>query len=180
MIFTETKLKGAFIIELEIKEDDRGFFSRTFCEKEFQLHGLNPHLAQINKVSNLKKGTLRGMHFQRPPHQEDKIVNCTQGAIFDAIIDLRKNSATYRQFFGIELTANNNKMLYSPKDFAHGYVTLEDNTSITYLMSQCHAPEFAGGIRFDDPSFKIKWPSQVEIKVIHEKDRNWPDFRHNF
>lgn len=177
MIFKETKLKGAFVIEPEKKEDQRGFFARTFCEKEFRMHGLNPHVAQMSMASNLKKGTFRGMHFQRSPQEENKVVRCTRGAVYDVIIDLRKNSKTYRQSFGVRLSADNYKMLYIPKNFAHGYVTLEDNTELIYLMTQCYKPGSERGIRFDDPPFQLKWPKGVKIKMVSDKDKSWPDFR---
>lgn len=177
MIFKETKLKGAYVIEMEKKEDGRGFFARSFCEKEFQFHGLNPHIAQVSIASNPKKSTFRGMHFQRPPQQEDKLVRCTRGAVHDVIVDLRKNSPTYRSYFGIDLTADNHKMIYIPKEFAHGYVTLEDHTELIYLMSQCYEPGADEGIRFNDPGFQIKWPEQASLKVISEKDKNWPDYK---
>jgi len=176
MIFKETKLKGAYVINPEKKEDERGFFARSFCKKEFELHGLNPHIAQVSMASNLKGATFRGMHFQRPPQQEDKVVRCTRGAVYDVIIDLRKNSPTYRSSFGIELTADNHKMIYIPKDFAHGYVTLEDHTELIYFMSRCYEPGAEDGVRFDDPAFKVEWPLRSIMKVISEKDRNWPDY----
>jgi len=177
MIFKETKLKGAYVIEFEKKEDDRGFFARTFCEKEFQLHGLTPRIAQMSMASNLKKGTMRGMHFQRPPLQENKIVCCTRGAVYDCILDLRRKSATYGQSWVGELSADNHRMIYIPKDFAHGYITLEDKTELIYWMSQCHVPSAEEGIRFDDAGFKIEWPANLAVEVISEKDKNWPDYR---
>src|SRR5262245_50224862 len=136
MIFTETKLPGAFLLELEKRADDRGFFARSWCQREFRRHGLNPHLAQCNISFNRQKGTLRGMHFQAAPHAEAKLVRVTRGAIFDVIIDLRPKSPTYKRHLSVELAADNHRMLYVPEGFAHGFVTLEDNTEIFYQMSE--------------------------------------------
>lgn len=174
MIFTETKLKGAFIIELEKLEDERGFFARTYDRKEFASRDLNPNLAQFNVSFNKKKGTLRGMHYQAAPHEEAKLVRCTRGAMYDAIIDLRPGSPTFRQWISVELTSENHRMLYVPKGFAHGFQTLEDDTEVFYQMSEFFHPESGSGVRFDDPAFGIEWP--LEEKVISEKDRRYPDF----
>jgi len=179
LIIKETELKGAYVIDLEKKEDLRGFFARFFCEREFEQYGLEPHIAQMSMALNLKKGTFRGIHFQRPPQQENKIVRCTRGAVYDVIIDLRKNSATYRQSFGVELTADNYRMIYIPKDFGHGYVTLEDDTELMYSMSQCYTPGAEDGIRFNDPGFLIKWPADISIKIVSERDKSWPDYCHD-
>jgi len=176
MLFTETKLKGAFVIELEKKEDRRGFFARSFCSKAFEMQGLNPVVAQGNITCNVERGTLRGMHFQTSPYQEEKTVRCVAGSIFDVIVDLRPDSATYKQSFGVELSANNDKMLYIPKDFAHGYLTLADGVKLIYSMSQFHRPEFENGIRYDDPVFAIQWPQDQKVTVISERDQNWPDY----
>ena len=173
MIFRETKLPGAFVIELEKREDDRGFFARTFCREEFSAHGLNPAVAQCNVSFNKRKGTLRGMHYQAPPFAEAKLVRCTSGAIFDVIIDLRESSATFRQHFAVELCAAG-KMLYIPEGFAHGFQTLLDDTEVFYQMSQPYAPECARGVRWNDPAFGIEWPSAE--RTILERDRNYPDF----
>ena len=172
MIFTETKLKGAFIIDIESIEDERGFFARSWCREEFEAQGLNPQLAQCNISFNKKKGTLRGMHYQKPPHEEVKLVRCTMGAIFDVIIDMRSDSHTYKQWVGETLAAKNRKMLYIPKGFAHGFVTLEDDTEVFYQMSTLFHPESVAGVRWDDPAFKIIWP-KVKTYIISDKDRNY-------
>ncbi|MCF6147978.1 MAG: dTDP-4-dehydrorhamnose 3,5-epimerase [Candidatus Kuenenia sp.] len=178
MIFTETKLKGAFIIEPERLEDERGFFARTWCKREFKKQGLNPELVQCNISFNKKKGTLRGMHYQEAPHEEAKLVRCTMGAIYDVIIDIRPDSQTYKKWFSVELTVENRKMLYIPEGFAHGFLTLEDNTEVFYQMSEFYAPEHAKGIKWNDPAFNIHWP--IEISIISDKDKsydNWNDKR---
>jgi len=175
MIFTETTLKGAFVIELEKHEDERGFFARTFCRKEFEAHGLNPNLVQCNISFNKKKGTLRGMHYQVEPHQEAKIVTCIRGAIYDVIIDLRPDSPTYCQWFAMELSAKNYKMLYVPEGFAHGFQTLEDNAVVFYQMSEFYHPECVRGVRWDDSAFGIRWP--LSNRVVSKRDLSYPDFR---
>lgn len=175
MIFTETKLKGAFIIEVEKKEDERGFFGRSWCAKEMEDHGLNVNIRQANISFNKTKGTLRGMHYQIAPHQEAKLVRCSGGSIYDVIIDLRKDSATFKHWIGVELTQENYKMLYVPEDFAHGFITLEDNCEISYLMSEFYVPGAAATIRWNDPLFKIEWP--LEPAVMSEKDRTQADFK---
>lgn len=175
MIFTKTPLEGAFTIEVEKREDDRGFFARTFCANEFEQHGLVNRIVQTNMSRTLKKGTVRGMHYQIPPYQETKLVRCTQGAIFDVIIDLRKESPTYKQWFGVELSAENYKMLFVPRDFAHGFVTLTDNVEVTYEVSEFYTPNSESGIRFNDPEINIQWP--VEVTDTSEKDANWPDYK---
>jgi len=176
MKFTETKLKGAFVVEIEKLADDRGFFARSWCEKEFEAQGLTSRVMQTNVSFNHKKATLRGMHYQIAPYQESKLVRCTCGAIYDVIIDLRPDSATYKQWTGVELTADNYTMFFVPEDFAHGFITLMDDTEITYQVSQFYTPGSEKGIRFNDPAFNIQWP--LEVKVISNKDRNWPDFEH--
>ena len=175
MKFIETKLKGAYIIEIEPIEDERGFFARSFCQKEFEEHGLNPRIIQCNISFNKKKGTIRGMHYQVAPYQEAKIVSCTNGAIYDVIIDLRKKSLTYCQWFAVELSAEAYKMLYIPEGFAHGFQTLEDNTAVFYQMSEFYHPECARGVRWNDPAFGIKWPLSVKIKS--KKDLSYKDFK---
>lgn len=175
MIFQETKLKGAFIIEVERIEDERGFFARAWCRNEFRPRGLESQLAQSNISFNWKKGTLRGMHFQVAPHEEVKLVRCTRGAIYDVIIDLRPNSPTYKQWIGVELTATNHRMLYVPKGFAHGYQTLENDSEVFYQASEFYAPECERGIRWNDPAFGIDWPD-AETRVISSKDAHWPDY----
>lgn len=175
MIFIETKLKGAFIIEIEKLEDERGFFGRSWCKNEMKEHGINVNILQANISFNKWKGTLRGMHYQVAPHQEAKLVRCSRGNIYDVIIDLRKDSPTFKQWIGVELTQDNYKMLYVPEDFAHGFITLEDNCEISYLMSEFYVPGAGATIRWNDPLFQIEWPS--EPVVISEKDKNQPDFK---
>jgi dTDP-4-dehydrorhamnose 3,5-epimerase len=174
VIFRETTLAGAFVIEPEKREDERGFFARTFCRQEFLAHGLNPEIAQCNVSFNKRKGTLRGMHYQAPPFAEAKLVRCTAGAIFDVIIDLRKSSETFGRHFAVELCASSGKMLYIPEGFAHGFQTLLDDTEVFYQMSQPYAPQCARGVRWNDPFFGIEWPSAE--RTIVERDRNYQDF----
>ena len=175
MIFTETKLKGAFIIEPEKFEDQRGFFARVWCQKEFEAHGLSPSVAQIKNSFNKKRGAIRGLHYQTEPYEEAKLIRCTKGAIYDVIIDLRPDSTTYLEWIGVELTADNRKMLYVPENFAHGYQSLTDNTEIFYPVSQFYSPESAQGVRWNDPTIGIEWP-ETDNLVISELDKNWPDF----
>ena len=174
MIFTETKLAGAFVIELERHTDKRGFFARTFCQQEFEAHGLNAHVVQCNVSFNKRKGTLRGMHYQAAPFAEAKLVRCTSGSIYDVIIDLRPSSATFKQYFGVELSAENRRTLYIPEDFAHGFQTLQDDTEVFYQMAQRYSAEHARGVRWNDPAFGIEWPEGE--RVIIERDQNYPDF----
>lgn len=174
MIFHKTPLQDAYIIEIQPIEDERGFFARAWCQQEFVTQGLNPHLVQCNVAYNHRQGTLRGMHFQNAPHAEVKLVRCTMGALYDVIIDLRPVSPTYKQHFGVELTAQNHKMFYVPEGFAHGYITLTDNTEVFYQVTQFYAPAAAGGVRWNDPAFGITWPTAVQ--VISERDANYPDF----
>ena len=175
MKFTETKLKGAYVIEVEPIADERGFFARSWCQKEFAEHGLNPNLVQCNISFNLKKGTLRGMHYQAEPHGEAKLVRCIKGGIYDVIIDLRPDSLTFQEWFGIELNSENRKMIYIPEGMAHGCQTLADNTEVFYQMSEFYYSELARGVRWDDASFRIDWP-EISQRVISEKDRNFSDF----
>lgn len=174
MKFTETRLKDAFIIDLDKFEDDRGFFARSWCKKEIDEHGLNSNVVQVNVSNNRKKGTLRGMHYQVSPYEETKLIRCTKGALYDVIIDLRPDSETYKQWIGVELTAGNYKSLYVPEGFGHGFQTLEDDTEATYQVTEFYTPGAEAGIRYNDPQFAIDWP--MEIAVISDKDRNWPDF----
>lgn len=174
MIFTETNLKGAFIIDVKRLEDERGFFGRSWCKNEMEEHGLNANVVQANVSFNHKKGTLRGMHFQFSPYQETKLIRCTKGAIFDVIVDLRKDSPTYKQWIGVELTEDNFRMLFVPEDFAHGFITLYDNTAVTYQVTQFYTPGAEGGIRWDDPAIGIQWP--IPIEVISAKDKNHPNY----
>lgn len=175
MLFNETKLKGSFLVEPECLEDDRGFFARAWCKKEFEANGLSTHLVQCNISFNRKRGTLRGMHYQKPPYAETKLVRCTNGAIFDVIIDLRPESPTFLEWIGVELTANSHKMLYVPEEFAHGYQTLTENTEIFYQVSQYYSQGSEGGIRWDDPIFGIEWP-EIENPTVSEKDKSWSDY----
>ena len=174
MIFIETKLKGAFIIEPERLEDGRGFFARTWCEDEFTKRGLNPRLAQCSLSFNHKRGTLRGMHYQIAPREEAKLVRCTKGAIYDVIIDLSPDSPTFTQWIAVELTSDNRRMIYIPERFAHGFQTLEDNTEVFYQMSEFYAPECARGVRWDDPAFAIQWPEGR--RILSDRDKNYPAF----
>lgn len=171
MKFTETKLKGAFIIELEERTDSRGFFARTFCAREFEEHGLKPAVVQCNMSYNHKKGTMRGMHYQIEPAMEAKLVRCTRGAVYDVIVDMRPDSPTYLQHIGVELTADNRKALYVPEMFAHGYLTLVDGAEVFYQVSEFYTPGTERGLRYDDPALGIEWP--VPIEVISEKDAAW-------
>ena len=171
MVFTETELKGAFILDMERREDNRGFFARAFCQKEFADHGLKSTIAQANVAYNRKKGTLRGMHFQFPPAAETKLVRCTRGAIVDIIVDLRPESPTYLVHIAVELTADNHRALYVPERFAHGYQVLEDRTETSYQVGEFYTPGSEGGIRYDDPRLGLKWP--LPVTEISEKDANW-------
>ena len=174
MLFTETELKGAFLIEPERREDFRGFFARTWCEKEAAAHAINPRVVQCNVSFNHRKGTLRGMHYQKSPFEEAKLVRCTMGGIHDVIIDLRRDSPTFKRHVGAVLTADNRRMLYIPEGFAHGFQTLEDNTEVFYQMSQFYSPEHAAGVRWNDPTFGIQWP--ILEPIMTERDRAYADF----
>jgi len=171
MIFTETPLRGAFIIDLERREDERGFFARAFCQHEFAAHGLKPVIAQANIGFNRRKGTIRGMHFQYPPAAETKLVRCSRGGIVDIIVDLRPESPTYLQHISVELTADNHRGILVPERFGHGYQALEDNTETTYHVGEFYTPGSEGGLRYDDPALKLTWP--LPITVISEKDLQW-------
>ena len=175
MIFTETNLKGAYIIDLERREDARGFFARAFCQHEFAEHGLKPVIAQANIAFNHRKGTIRGMHFQYPPAAEAKLVRCTRGAILDVIIDLRPESTTFLRHTAVELTADNRRGLYIPPRFAHGYQTLADATETTYQLSEFYSPDLADGLAYDDPAFAIAWP--LPVSEISDRDRIWTRLR---
>jgi dTDP-4-dehydrorhamnose 3,5-epimerase len=174
MKFIQTPLQNAFIIEPELLEDERGFFSRTFCRKEFEAFGLNPKMVQCNISFNKKKGTLRGMHYQESPYQEAKLVRCTMGGIYDVILDIRPDSATFKRWFVVELTSENHRMIYIPEGFAHGFQTLYDNTEVFYQMSEFYHSEYSSGIRWDDPTFEIEWPHGE--RIISEKDLQYPDY----
>ena len=171
MIFSETRLKGAFVIQFEKIMDERGFFARSWDKSIFEKNGCNSKLVQCNISFNNKKGTLRGMHYQDIPHQEVKLVRCTKGSVFDVIVDLRENSNTKNQWIGIELSENNGKMLYVPEGFAHGFQTLEDNSEVFYQMSEFYFPKLAKGKKWNDPVFDISWP--INDPIISEKDSKW-------
>jgi dTDP-4-dehydrorhamnose 3,5-epimerase len=175
MIFTETRLPGAYTIDLEPIEDERGFFARQWCEQEFEQHGLTTTVSQTSVAFNSSKGTLRGMHWQVAPHAEVKLVRCVRGGIYDVIVDLRPSSACFGKWIGVELTDENRRTLYVPEGFAHGYQTLTAATEVWYQMSVPYAPEAARGFRWDDPRFAITWPA-VSRRVISKRDREWPDF----
>ncbi|NNC87289.1 MAG: dTDP-4-dehydrorhamnose 3,5-epimerase [Akkermansiaceae bacterium] len=174
MIFHQTPLEGAFVIDLETHDDERGFFARTFCRREFAAHGIETEFPQSNTSFNLRAGTLRGMHFQAPPHSEAKVVRCIRGAIHDVIADLRPASPTFRQHFAVDLTADNRRALFVPREFAHGFQTLADDTEVHYQMSEFHLPGHAAGFRHDDPGFGIEWP--LPVSAISEQDTRWPLF----
>lgn len=176
MKFIETKLKGAFVIELERVTDERGFFSRVWCKREFKTYELNANLAQVSIALSSKKGTLRGLHYQLPPYEEAKLVRCSKGVIYDVIVDLRPDSRTFKQWYGMELRGNDYKMIYVPEGFAHGYQTLEDNTEVLYLISQFYTPEYSVGVRWNEPVFGITWPLTENI-IISDKDKSFPDFK---
>ena len=171
MIFTETKLKGAFVIDLERREDSRGYFARAFCQHEFEAHGLKPTIAQANVAFNHKKGTLRGMHFQFPPAPETKLVRATRGAILDIIVDLRPESPTYLQHVAVELSEDNSRALYVPERFAHGYQVLRDGTETSYQVGEFYAPGCEGGLMYNDPQLGLQWP--LPVTVMSDKDRVW-------
>lgn len=175
MKFEETKLQGAYIVDLQQLQDERGFFARAYCANEFQSLDMVPEVVQANLSTNQVKGTLRGMHYQLDPYQETKFVRCIRGALYDVIIDLRPESPTYLEWVGVELTADNYRALFVPRDFAHGFVTLEDNTEAFYMVSQFYTPGAESGIRWNDPMFNIEWP--IEPAVISEKDASWQDYQ---
>lgn len=174
MKFQPTRLRDACLVKLEAARDQRGYFARTFCVEEFAAHGLEVHYPQHSISFSARKGTLRGMHFQRDPHSEVKLVRCTRGVILDVIIDIRPNSPTYRHWQGFELSSGNGDQIYIPKGFAHGFQTLSDDVEVSYLISTPYAPASASGIRHDDPAFGIRWP--LSVSEISERDLQWPDF----
>jgi dTDP-4-dehydrorhamnose 3,5-epimerase len=174
MIFAATELEGAWLIDIERKDDERGFFARTWCRQEFAAQGLDTEIAQESVSYNRYRGTLRGLHFQRSPHEETKVVRCTRGAIFDVIVDLRPRSSTFLRWQGFELTAENRRAIYVPKGFAHGFQTLADDADIAYQISAFYVPEAAGGYRYDDAGFGVAWP--LPVTVIGERDLGWPAF----
>jgi dTDP-4-dehydrorhamnose 3,5-epimerase len=178
MKFIETRFKGAFVIELEKKGDDRGFFARSFCRNELRDYGLEYEIVQINNSLTEKMHTLRGLHYQLPPRAEVKIVRCIRGSLFDVILDIREGSSTFGEWFGVELSAENRRMLYVPRGFAHGFMTLEDHTEAFYLVTEFYSPELERGIRWNDPKFGIRWPA--EPRVVSEKDQSHRDFDADF
>jgi dTDP-4-dehydrorhamnose 3,5-epimerase len=171
MIFSETKFVGVYTVDIDRREDNRGYFARTFCGKEFSAHGLKPLVAQANLSFNAKRGTLRGLHFQYPPAAESKYVRCVKGAIRDVIVDLRPESPTYLEHLAIDLSAENGRGIYVPERFAHGFLTLEDETEVTYMIGNAYAPVAEGGLRYDDPLLDITWP--LPISVMSERDQRW-------
>jgi dTDP-4-dehydrorhamnose 3,5-epimerase len=175
MRFRPTPVRGAHVVEPEELADERGFVARVFCRDEFAAHGLRTDLAQCSISVSRQRGTLRGLHYQAKPHEEAKLVRCTQGAVFDVALDLRPASASYLKWFGIELSAENRRMLYIPEGCAHGLLTLRDDCEVHYYISEFHHPEAAAGVRWDDPAFGIAWPEAV--RMISERDRSYPDFR---
>ncbi len=175
MIFSETRLPGAFIIEPEKIEDHRGFFARVLSQREFEAFGLESAFVEANLSYNRRRGTIRGLHYQEPPFAEDKLFRCVRGSFLDVVIDLRPDSLTYKEWISVELSADNRRMLYVPKGFANGYQALEDDTEALYMVSHSYAPEAERGIRWDDPTFGIEWPESEHV-VISEKDSSWPDF----
>jgi dTDP-4-dehydrorhamnose 3,5-epimerase len=174
MRFRETRLRGAYVIEAERHEDERGFFARIWCAREFAQHGLTAPPVQASVSFNRKKGTLRGLHYQAAPSREAKLVRCTGGAIYDVIVDLRPKSQTRLQYMGVVLSSENRSSLYIPPGFAHGFQTLSDNTEVAYMMTDFYAPELARGVRWDDPAFGIEWPPGE--RTIAQRDRDYPDF----
>ncbi len=175
MIFTPTTISGAYIIDLDKREDSRGFFARGWCAQEMRQQGLLERLVQANLSFNKKQGTLRGMHYQMAPKTEAKLIRCIRGALYDVIIDMRPGSPTQHHWMGIELTSENRRMLYVPESCAHGFLTLEDDTEALYLVSEFYAPECERGLRYNDPVFAIPWPGKVD--VVSEKDLSWPDYQ---
>ena len=174
MKFSETRLRGAFVIDLDKHEDERGHFARVWCAREFARHGLPDRMVQASMSHTRLAGTLRGLHWQAAPHAEDKLVRCTRGALWDAIVDVRPQSPTYCDWIGVELSEENGRMLFVPKGFAHGFVTLTDDAAVSYQMTAEYAPESARGARHDDPAFAIRWP--VPVLHMSARDRSWPDF----
>ena len=176
MKFSETIIKGAFLVDIERREDERGFFARVWCAEELAAAGIDPSVAQVNMSFNGKTGTLRGLHFQHGEHAEGKFIRCIRGSLYDVIVDIREESPTYGKWFGVELNSSNKMALYAPPGCAHGFQTLEDGTEILYMSSSPYHGAAEGGIRWDDPAFGIKWPA-AEARIISAKDLEWPDFQ---
>jgi dTDP-4-dehydrorhamnose 3,5-epimerase len=175
MLFESTNIPGAFEISIDPHSDERGFFARTWCQREFEKHALNSRLSQCNVSFNARAGTLRGIHYQDSPFPEAKLVRCTQGAIYDVVVDLRPSSPAFKSYFGTVLTAENHKMLYVPEGCGHGFLTLAGDTEVFYQMSEFYVPELARGVRWNDPAFAIRWPG--EVAVISERDQGYPNFQ---
>jgi dTDP-4-dehydrorhamnose 3,5-epimerase len=175
MRFQETKIRGAWVIDLEPIEDARGFFARVWSQSELVDHGLETRVAQCNVSFNKRRGTLRGMHFQRAPHEEVKFIRCIRGTLYDVIIDLRPDSPTYKRWVAVELSGENRRALYVPVGVAHGFQTLQDDVEVFYMMSEFYTPVAEAGVRWDDPSFGIEWPLRSPTE-ISDKDASWPDF----
>jgi dTDP-4-dehydrorhamnose 3,5-epimerase len=174
MIFTPTAIEDAVIIDVERREDERGFLARVFCEREFAERGLATRFVQASTIYSAKRDTLRGLHYQQSPHSEVKLVRCTRGGAHVVIVDLRKESPTYRKWIGVDLTPRNGRLLYVPEGFAQGYQTLDDDTEVAYHMSHDYVPDAARGVRWDDPAFGIDWPA-AERRIVSDRDRSWPD-----
>ena len=174
MKFTELSLKGAFIVDLEKIEDERGFFGRLWCQNEFVQHKLNTNIVQVNMSFSKKKGTMRGLHLQKGSHAETKFIRCTRGSVFDVMVDLRPNSPTFKKWFGVELSAKNYRMIYVPEGFAHGFLTLEDNSEVYYFVTQFYNGKHEVGLRYNDPTINIEWP--IPVSEITDKDKNHPEF----
>jgi dTDP-4-dehydrorhamnose 3,5-epimerase len=174
MVFTPAPLHGAFVIDVERRADDRGFLARTFCETEFEEHGAPMHVVQSSTIQTVHRDTLRGLHFQEAPHAEAKLVRCTRGSIFLVMVDLRADSATRNEWFGVELSAKTERMAYVPEGFAQGYQTFEDDVEVLYHMSHEYVPAAARGVRWDDPAFGIEWPEPASDRIISDRDRAWP------
>jgi dTDP-4-dehydrorhamnose 3,5-epimerase len=172
--FRETELSGAYVIDIDPFEDERGLFARAWCQKEFEAHGLSSSIVQANISQNKKRGTLRGLHWQRQPYAECKLLRCTRGSVYDVIVDLRRDSDTFKSWLGVELTEQNHRMLLVPEDFAHGFQTLEDNSEVFYQVTQFYTPDAECGARYDDPAFAIDWP--LDVSAISEKDAGWSPF----
>lgn len=175
MIFEKLRLEGAYVIRLQQHGDERGFFARAWCQREFETHGLTAKIVQANTAYSRRKGTLRGMHYQVSPYAEAKLLRCIRGAVYDVMIDLRPDSSTFKSWYGIELDDQSYKMVYVPEGFAHGYMTLADQTEVFYQVSEFYASDAERGIRWNDPVFNVQWPG-MEKMIISEKDRNWPDY----
>ena len=174
MIFTKLELRDAYLIELDKHGDHRGFFARLWCQKEFEEHGLVSDVLQANIFFSKLKGTIRGLHYQEEPYAETKFIRCAKGAVYDVVVDIQPDSPTFMQWFAVELTEDNYKMLYVPKGYAHGFQSLEPDTEVTYLVSEFYTPQAEGGVRYNDPAFGIEWP--LPVAEISDKDRSWPDF----